>query len=237
MESLQIWCEQYPELFVLGFDWASSGNTYKEDDAMWKELEGPMQEWKQAMADGDTKAAEACVTGKMAPILRPSSWFKNYQSKAQGTCAAACQAEGADGAKFLPCQSHLIHRFCSNSINVAGVVWPVVVVVFACCVQAFCVTPNHAAAGHCVAVCVDGGPVSRVEAAEMSRIVKNVHVYGMDTRVSVKCMSFAVLQQEVRRRCVHLLRVWRQVRLARHGAGFQHGDLDKRSPVGVRLVP
>ena len=58
-------------------------------------------------------------------------------------------------------------------------------------------TPN------CVAVCVEGGPVSRVEEYMMDEIVRNVHVMGaggtrLKVHIAVKRVTFEELQREVR---------------------------------------
>ena len=58
-------------------------------------------------------------------------------------------------------------------------------------------TPN------CVAVCVEGGPVSRVEEYMMDEIVRNVHVMGaggtrLNVHIAVKRVTFEELQREVR---------------------------------------
>ena len=49
--------------------------------------------------------------------------------------------------------------------------------------------------GKCVAVCVEGGPVTRVEHRMMEGIVKNVHVYGKETSVEVKFFTFQELKE------------------------------------------
>lgn len=50
--------------------------------------------------------------------------------------------------------------------------------------------------GTCVAVCIEGGPITRVESANMDEIVTNVNVRGRHTEVEVKRLTFAQLMQE-----------------------------------------
>ena len=56
--------------------------------------------------------------------------------------------------------------------------------------------------GDCVAVCVEGGPVTRVEHLLMDAIVKNVHVRGTDgvsvsAKIEVKRVTFDELRHEI----------------------------------------
>ena len=62
--------------------------------------------------------------------------------------------------------------------------------------QTLCQESTH---GTCIAVCVEGGPLSRVESLLMKGIVANVHVRGMRTRVKIKRLKFLELQLEVER--------------------------------------
>ena len=51
---------------------------------------------------------------------------------------------------------------------------------------------------NCLAVCVEGGPVTRVENIMMHDIVSNVNVKGMrNLRVVVKTLTFEALKHEI----------------------------------------
>ena len=51
--------------------------------------------------------------------------------------------------------------------------------------------------GECVAVCIEGGPVTRIEHLLMDEIVKGVHVRGKVAKVTVKRLTFDALRAEI----------------------------------------
>ena len=62
------------------------------------------------------------------------------------------------------------------------------------CLAAACqANPN----GECVAICVEGGPVTRIEHLVMKEIVSNVRVRGMEVKVKIKFCTFRQLRGEL----------------------------------------
>ena len=139
-----------------------------------------MKAWGKAMQEGDTPRAQQIIE-EMSPILESTSWFLNYRGKvttfhAHDRLKSARNLFGADRA-LVP---------CLRIVQVQG------------SLSAAC-QANHN--GECVAVCVEGGPVTRVEHLLMDKIVQNVHIRGKEANITIKRLTFEQLRQEIMDAC------------------------------------
>ena len=186
MEWVQEACELQPWRLKQGFDWATSGNrclgsasplllrarrgaesagadprtvpraarrSYPQDASKWKAMTPFMSSWGKAMRAGDTAAASACIDG-MEPILVETAWYSSYAGK----------------VNTESCHTHRT----SPGHERRGVAWSRRG--GAAQVQGALQAAAQDGGGKCVAVCIDGGPVTRVEHRMMKTITENVHV-------------------------------------------------------------
>ena len=101
MDWVQGVCREQPWRFKQGFDWASSGNSYTEDTALWDAMKPMQARWGVAMRAGDSVTARGCVN-EMAPHLAATKWYASYSGKVQGALQSACQ-DSKDGSCVAVC--------------------------------------------------------------------------------------------------------------------------------------
>lgn len=193
MDHLEELCKAYPTYFYQGFDWASSGNSYPEDNPLWNQMgsikpprTGLQGQWGAAgetdfiqRGKGYTDFMELCEGN-----------LKTLSAEGVEEILDAMQTEQNEDiqiavkAKVIELMAPILVKtqwFKSYRGKVQGALQA------ACQKSIFkytcpeCGTIRNT--GRCKAVLIGGGPVSRVEDYMMKEICNNVNVRGLDVRL------------------------------------------------------
>ena len=91
-------CKRQPWRFKQAFDWADSGNSYKDANKSWRGVTlfdsvadakkwdavfggGLTARWGQHVGGGDLGAAAACIRDDIAPLIVATEWYKNFRKQ------------------------------------------------------------------------------------------------------------------------------------------------------------
>ena len=91
-------CKRQPWRFKQAFDWADSGNSYKDANKSWRGVTlfdsvadaqkwdavfggGLTARWGQHVRGGDLGAAAACIRDDIAPLIVATEWYKNFRKQ------------------------------------------------------------------------------------------------------------------------------------------------------------